>query len=281
MKKAKYWKYLLILFLLVFFSVLAIHSLFRVSVYHRLNPDCIRHSTFRSQPLSEEMLEYLKSSGDPGLDVALYWMVTNFGKYSFPGGLTTDAFQLQRLTWEQQEGWEEYLSVCRAVWNDVVYFPIPIASEGKEPGISYVDSWMYERNYGETRGHEGTDIMAVKEQRGFYPVVSMTDGIVTHKGWLEKGGWRIGITAPQGAYFYYAHLDSYAELEVGDSVKAGDFLGYMGDTGYSKIEGTTGNFPVHLHLGIYLNEGENEISVNPYWVLRLTEDSRIKCMYSR
>ena len=54
--------------------------------------------------------------------------------------------------------------------------------------------------------------MAEKNTPGYYPVVSMTDGVVTEKGWLEKGGWRIGITAPTGAYFYYAHLDSYAEL---------------------------------------------------------------------
>ena len=86
----------------------------------------------------------------------------------------------------------------------------------------------------------------------------MTDGVVTEKGWLEKGGWRIGITAPTGAYFYYAHLDSYAELEKGDPVKAGDLLGYMGDSGYGE-EGTTG-VSVHLHLGIYLKEGTEEIS---------------------
>ena len=76
--------------------------------------------------------------------------------------------------------------------------------------------------------------MAEKNTPGYYPVVSMTDGVVTEKGWLEKGGWRIGITAPTGAYFYYAHLDSYAELEKGDPVKAGDLLGYMGDSGYGE-----------------------------------------------
>ena len=58
--------------------------------------------------------------------------------------------------------------------------------------ISYVDSWMFERNYGGKRGHEGTDIMAEKNTPGYYPVVSMTDGVVTEKGWLEKGGWRMG-----------------------------------------------------------------------------------------
>ncbi len=45
------------------------------------------------------------------------------------------------------------------------------------------------------RGHEGIDIMALKNQRGLYPVLSMTDGVITNLGWLEQGGYRIGITA--------------------------------------------------------------------------------------
>ena len=53
----------------------------------------------------------------------------------------------------------------------------------------------------------------------------------------------------------------------------------MGDTGYSKTEGTTGNFPVHLHVGIYIFHGEEEISVNPYWVLKYLENRKIKCVY--
>ena len=67
-------------------------------------------------------------------------------------------------------------------------------------------------------------------------------------------------------YFYYAHLAEYAkEFEVGETVLAGTHLGYMGDTGYSDIPGTTGNFPVHLHFGIYINdENGQELSVNPY-----------------
>lgn len=40
----------------------------------------------------------------------------------------------------------------------------------------------------------------------------------------------------------------------GDQVRAGDLLGYMGDSGYGP-EGTTGQFPVHLHVGIYMPLG--------------------------
>ena len=58
---------------------------------------------------------------------------------------------------------------------------------------------MGERTYGGKRGHEGCDLMASKDIPGLYPVVSMTHGVVSARGWLDKGGYSIGITAPSGA----------------------------------------------------------------------------------
>ena len=76
-------------------------------------------------------------------------------------------------------------------------------------------------------------------------------------------------------------MSSYAGVfKKGDEVQAGELLGYMGDTGYSKIEGTTGNFDVHLHFGIYIKTArKEEVSVNPYWVLRYLEDRKLKYAY--
>ena len=276
----RYISYFAGIFLLAFFAVLNTGVLISVSGFQRLQKPVVSQPDFRRQPVSETMQVYLKQAADPGRDVGLYWMATDFENRRSPGKVSPPGFQKLYRQWRNQTGWDAYVQSCRAIWNDVKYFPIPQSLDDTEDKISYVDSWMFERNYGGKRGHEGTDIMAEKNTPGYYPVVSMTDGVVTEKGWLEKGGWRIGITAPTGAYFYYAHLDSYAELEKGDSVKAGDLLGYMGDSGYGE-EGTTGEFPVHLHLGIYLKEGTEEISVNPYPVLRYAENARIKCVYSR
>ena len=276
----RYISYFAGIYLLAFFAVLNTGVLISVSGFQRLQKPVVSQPDFRRQPVSETMQVYLKQATDPGRDVGLYWMATDFENRRFPGKVSPSGFQKLYRQWRNQTGWDAYVQSCRAIWNDVKYFPIPQSLDDTEDKISYVDSWMFERNYGGKRGHEGTDIMAEKNTPGYYPVVSMTDGVVTEKGWLEKGGWRIGITAPTGAYFYYAHLDSYAELEKGDPVKAGDLLGYMGDSGYGE-EGTTGEFPVHLHLGIYLKEGTEEISVNPYPVLRYAENARIKCVYSR
>ena len=68
-------------------------------------------------------------------------------------------------------------------------------------------------------------------------------------------------------------------FKEGDQVQAGDLLGYMGDSGYGP-EGTTGQFPVHLHVGIYMPLGvEDELAINPYWMLKYLEEKKVKWDY--
>ncbi len=179
---------------------------------------------------------------------------------------------------------EEYQTLkgyLTAVWEDLVYFPVPRSVVHDQMDVSYVDSWMYERTFGGKRGHEGTDLMASVNERGRYPIVSMTDGVVEQIGWLTKGGYRLGIRSPHGGYFYYAHLYDYArDFQPGDTVRAGEWIGFMGDSGYSKIEGTVGNFDVHLHLGIYVNRPDgSEMSINPFAVLQSLEERKLKYVF--
>lgn len=48
----------------------------------------------------------------------------------------------------------------------------------------------------------------------------------------------------------------------------------MGDSGYGE-EGTVGQFDVHLHFGIYINDNNgNEISINPYHILKALENNK-------
>ena len=148
-------------------------------------------------------------------------------------------------------------------------FPVGKIVGKPDDTVGFENSWMQSRTFGGDRGHEGCDIMASENVRGIYPVYSMTDGVVENIGWLRLGGYRIGIRSPSGAYFYYAHLAEYAkDFQIGEQISAGTFLGFMGDTGYSDVEGTTGNFVVHLHMGIYLNDKNGtEFSVNSYPML--------------
>ena len=168
-----------------------------------------------------------------------------------------------------------------AVWSDLEVFPIPVRNDRPiSEEISYENTFGTARSFGGNRTHEGCDLFGTVKAAGFYPVISMTEGVVEKIGWLPLGGYRIGIRATHGGYFYYAHLASYERnFQPGETVSSGDILGYMGDTGYGK-EGTTGRFPVHLHLGIYITTLEGrELSVNPYHVLKAMEKKTRKYTY--
>ena len=167
--------------------------------------------------------------------------------------------------------------IAAVIREELRVFPIPLSFTHPEYQASFEDSWMSERTFGGERGHEGTDIMLDPDMRGLFPVVSMTDGIVEKKGWLPKGGYRLGIRSSGDIYYYYAHFYDYAEgIEPGSNVVAGQLLGFAGDSGYSNIEGTVGNFPVHLHVGIYYNDEQGmETAVNPYPFLVSLERVRV------
>lgn len=149
----------------------------------------------------------------------------------------------------------QHSSVCELIQSELQHLPYNTAYSDK---ITYEDTFGADRStnadYSDTsvRIHEGCDLMYSDNVRGEVPVCSMTDGVIEKIGWLPLGGWRIGIRSTHGIYYYYAHLYSYApDLKAGSTIVAGQFLGFMGDTGYGK-EGTYGQFPVHLHLGIYV-----------------------------
>lgn len=169
--------------------------------------------------------------------------------------------------------YDEYRQAFTAALADGERFPVLLSPP--EVTVSYEDSWGGERTYGGRRRHEGTDLMSSGSttSRGVIAVVSASDGVIEKKGWLKLGGYRLGIRGPHGAYYYYAHLDHYADgIYEGADVSAGQIIGYMGDTGYGD-EGTQGKFAVHLHFGIYIKVKQEEISINPFWILKKLEES--------
>lgn len=165
------------------------------------------------------------------------------------------------------------LAVFRyTVEREAVYFPVGADISGGQD-ISFEDSFGDARSFGGKRKHEGCDIMAGNGKPGYFPIFSVCEGTVEKLGWLKLGGYRIGIRSDSGVYYYYAHLDSYAKgLSQGDRIEAGTLLGFMGDSGYG-AEGTKGEFPVHLHFGIYT--GTMEKGQNPFWILKRLKDKRI------
>ncbi len=220
---------------------------------------------------------------NPIRQIAFYLTAVLFSACLIQGEMVwISEYSGKRMPAEQNDAdlFQEYQQAVEAVWEELEWFPIPLSDTNPRAEVTFENSWLAERNYGGMRQHEGTDLMAAIDQAGYYPVISITDGTVEQIGWLEKGGWRIGIRSGNGNYYYYAHLHSYAsEWKAGDAVQAGELLGYMGDSGYGP-EGTTGEFPVHLHLGIYLPLGaDQEKAVNPYWMLRYLESRKLTYVY--
>ena len=172
--------------------------------------------------------------------------------------------------------YDKVYNIYKSTLEDVRYFPVPMDLAGRET-TSFEDGFGDPRTYGGERKHEGTDIIPSINARGYFPVLSVCNGTVENIGWLPLGGWRIGICSESGGYYYYAHLDSYGPgLKEGDTVSAGQLLGFMGDTGYGKKEGTRGKFIVHLHFGIYVDVDDKQISINPYPILKYLMHSQIK-----
>jgi LysM repeat protein len=115
------------------------------------------------------------------------------------------------------------------------------------------DTWRDARSNGRT--HEGVDLIA---QAGKY-VYAVTDGVLTRRAWDQPGrisgnAWWLTASDGSGTYFYYGHLYDFAQgLKVGSTVRAGQIIGFVGNTGDSAT--------AHLHFEIHPNGGD---PINPY-----------------
>ncbi|WP_345951131.1 peptidoglycan DD-metalloendopeptidase family protein [Mucilaginibacter sp. PAMB04274] len=117
----------------------------------------------------------------------------------------------------------------------------PVSSSGKPHIGSF---WGDGRDNGGRR-HEGVDIFATKHT----PAIAAANGTVTKVTENTLGGLVVFMHPDNRDYtLYYAHLDKQL-VQDGQTVRIGDTLGLVGNTGNAR---TT---PPHLHFGIYTNGG--------------------------
>ncbi len=80
---------------------------------------------------------------------------------------------------------------------------------------------------GGAREHEGLDMLAPLGT----PIVSPTEAVVIRVGDGARSGLYVSTANPGGETFVYMHLNEAADIDVGDSLDAGDLIGFVGNTG--------------------------------------------------
>ena len=136
---------------------------------------------------------------------------------------------------------------------------VPVAGVRPE---QLIDTFGDARSEG--RLHDAIDIMAPAGT----PVLAAADGRIVKLFQSERGGTTIYQLGPnQEVIFYYAHLWGYAPgLAEGNTVRQGDVIAYVGDTGNAG----PGNYHLHFSIAVVSDpkrywEGTN---INPYPLLR-------------
>ena len=122
-------------------------------------------------------------------------------------------------------------------------------------GCGFTDTWHDPRSGG--RLHEGVDIIGAKG----LAIYATNDGVISRMSTGGAlGGNAIYVKIPNGTYFYYAHLDSFAPgMAAGVPVKAGQIIGY---------NGSTGTTTPHLHFEVHPFGGP---AVNPYQFVKAVD----------
>jgi murein DD-endopeptidase MepM/ murein hydrolase activator NlpD len=93
---------------------------------------------------------------------------------------------------------------------------------------------------GEPAFHTGIDISCSLQT----PIRATADGVVSHSGWIESSGYVVILEHGCGFSTFYAHNKTNT-VKVGQRVKRGDVIGYVGVTGKS-----TGP---HVHYEVWKN----------------------------
>ena len=116
----------------------------------------------------------------------------------------------------------------------------------------------------EGRVHDAIDILAPHNT----PVLAAADGTIVKLFQSDRGGTTIyELGADQKYFYYYAHLDHYADgVTEAKPVKQGEVIGYVGDSGNAG----PGNYHLHFSIAIVTDPkkwwgGTNN---NPYPLLK-------------
>ena len=178
--------------LLLLFTMILWNVLLNAWILERTRQiNCFSYETalysFREHRVSGELLARMQEEAEEkGMSekelLAVYF--AEDGSVTDPGQLAVEALYAKRY---QPQAYARICGYLSAVWDDLERFPVGTVASDGNAGVSFADSWMQSRNFGGERGHEGCDIMASVNERGIYPIYSVSDGVVENVGWLRLG----------------------------------------------------------------------------------------------
>lgn len=132
---------------------------------------------------------------------------------------------------------------------------IRMAAKPVQPPCHYTDTWGAARSGG--RVHLGTDIAAA-EGNEVYAVVDGTITKVYREGVDALAGNGVLLTQADKTFWFYAHMQALAPgIAVGTTVRAGQLVGWVGQTGNAGGP--------HLHLEVHPQGGA---AVNSYPIIQ-------------
>lgn len=171
-------------------------------------------------------------------------------------------------------------SLLVAILASGAYAAPPRKDKAAAPGVPsplvfpVVGEVSYTDDFGDARGqgsHEGNDLMAAKRS----PVVAVEDGKVRVYAGSSRAGCMLYLYGASGTTYLYIHLNndltsandnrggcvngvSYAPgLRDGQQVRAGQLIGYVGDSGDAN------GIASHLHFELHPGDGD-AVSPFPY-----------------
>ena len=175
---------------------------------------------------------------------------------------------------EQAEQTEAQLAAARddrralRVQLDTAEFAVSVFAAGSEIVITgfvfpVADPHTFSSTYGAPRSggrsHEGNDIFAPIGT----PLLASENGVIANVGTGSLGGIKLWVYGESGTRYYYAHLIAYADgITDGTPVRAGDIIGYVGNTGNAI------STPPHLHYEIHPDGGA---AIDPYPLLHAVD----------
>jgi Peptidase family M23 len=152
--------------------------------------------------------------------------------------------------------------------------PLPMIESVERPfpvaGLAYwVDDWHAYRCCPKPHLHQGVDLMAA----GGTPLLSVANGVITNK--INDPAWSglaVSISDQAGTRFSYAHLSAFAaNIQIGQRVRMGQVIGYVGNTG------DAAGGPTHLHFEVHPYGGV-AVPPKPY-VDRWLDDTELRAVH--